>query len=142
SSRNEKLCTLAALTTADFFQTIEFLYHRPGERKIGTRFDPDRVDVRQIDAVRYNSLTTNDEKWAYLAKTQPWTEENVAYYDPYTEGNPLLGPRPSRSKLLVFSLTGMAISSFLAYRLPAPWNRIVLDSIVKSEELNVTENIS
>jgi hypothetical protein len=141
SGRTEKLYTLAALTVADFFQTLEFLYHRPGELKTGTRFNPERVNVNIIDAVAYNKLPTNDDKWAYLAKTQPWSEENATYYDPFTEGNPLLGPRPSRERLLAFGLAGMTVSSLVVTRLPAPWSRIVLDSIVKSEELNVAANM-
>ena len=105
---------------------------------MGKRLNFSKIEPEKIDSEKYLSLMTIEERLSYLSLTQPWAIED--YYKPYTEGNPLLGPRPSRKKILAFGVTGVAITALLAAWLPEPWSRIVVDSVVISEAWNVEDN--
>ncbi len=58
----------------------------------------------------------------------------------YTEVNPLLGPSPSRAALIGFGVVGRGIFYAVAVTFPDPWRQIALDSIIKTERLNIEEN--
>jgi hypothetical protein len=58
----------------------------------------------------------------------------------YYELNPILGPNPSKSDMIVFGAMGLGLSYFLAETLSDPWRQVVLDSIAASERMNIEEN--
>lgn len=56
------------------------------------------------------------------------------------EGNPLLGDHPSREDMLMFGAAGIGLAYIATEILPEPWDRIVLDSVLASEQFNIEEN--
>jgi len=60
-------------------------------------------------------------------------------YEHHQEQNPILGPRPSRGELAAFGLAGVAATALIS-RSDHPLARIVVDSIVATEQVNVWQN--
>jgi hypothetical protein len=63
----------------------------------------------------------------------------VAHPDQYYELNPALGPHPSRAALAAFGILGVGATALLT-RVEHPLARIVVDSIIATEQINVYEN--
>ncbi|MCK9420252.1 MAG: hypothetical protein M0R70_12820 [Nitrospirae bacterium] len=57
----------------------------------------------------------------------------------YHEMNPVLGEHPSRAALAVFGTVGIAATALIS-RIDHPLARIVVDSIIATEQVNVWEN--
>lgn len=55
------------------------------------------------------------------------------------ELNPALGPHPSRAALVAFGILGVTATALLT-RIEHPLARIVVDSIIATEQINVYEN--
>lgn len=60
--------------------------------------------------------------------------------DGYYELNPILGTEPSRKDMLAFGAIGVGLTYLLADTMPKPWRRIILDSVIASEKMNIEEN--
>ena len=58
----------------------------------------------------------------------------------YYELNPILGTEPSRTDMLAFGVIGVGLTYLLADTMPKPWRRIILDSVIASEKMNIEEN--
>ncbi len=58
----------------------------------------------------------------------------------YHEVNPILGKYPSREDMLMFGGIGIAATVVLGSVLPDTWRRIVLDSIIATEQLTIEDN--
>jgi hypothetical protein len=58
----------------------------------------------------------------------------------HVELNPILGEHPSRNEMLTFGFVGVGLAWVAGELLPAPWGRIVLDSMIASEGWNIEDN--
>jgi hypothetical protein len=57
----------------------------------------------------------------------------------YHEMNPVLGKHPSRSALVAFGVAGIAATALIS-RIDHPLARVLVDSIIVTEQVNVWEN--
>lgn len=64
----------------------------------------------------------------------------VKHPDRYCEMNPILGPHPDRRSLALFGMVGLGAVYAAQHTLPEFISRILVDSIIASEQVNVWEN--
>lgn len=65
---------------------------------------------------------------------------DMFYHDDMHELNPVLDETPSRRSMLGFGAIGLGLTYLLADVLPEPWDRIIIDSVLASEKMNIEEN--
>ncbi len=85
------------------------------------------------------------QKFTYigvLAVIDYWQTVNTVVRQPdrYRELNPVLGERPTRQSLALFGAVGISAVYALDKYLPETLARIVVDSIIMTEQVNVWEN--
>lgn len=120
----------AVIEAVDYLQTITF--RRRGPIPVPTS----HYEYTAIIPADYHpgQLYTGSIPWHRSVVQDGWT------YPGAREGDPLLGPTPSRVKLIGFGLVGLGIVVAAEKYLHEPWKTRVIDSLSFSETWNVQNN--